>query len=151
LLIFGNRLFLFRLEVARIPHKHKQQPVPGWSTAGNKPRRTGGILMAAGVLDLTAATFDTTIAAGVTLVDFWAPWCGPCRMQGPILEQIVGAVAGRATIAKVNVDEAADIAAKYQIRSIPALMVFKDGQVVKSFVGLQRGDVLLQAIEAACK
>jgi thioredoxin 1 len=107
--------------------------------------------MAAGVLDLAAANFDTTIATGVTLVDFWAPWCGPCRSQGPILEQIVGAVAGRATIAKVNVDEAADIAAKFQIRSIPALMVFKDGQVVKSFVGLQRGDVLLQAIEAACK
>jgi thioredoxin 1 len=107
--------------------------------------------MAAGVLDLTAAAFDTTISSGVTLVDFWAPWCGPCRMQGPILEQIVGAVAGRATIAKVNVDDATDIAAKYQIRSIPALMVFKDGQVVKSFVGLQRGDVLLQAIEAACK
>jgi thioredoxin 1 len=107
--------------------------------------------MAAGVLDLAAANFDTTIATGVTLVDFWAPWCGPCRMQGPILEQIVGAVADRATIAKVNVDEAVDIATKYQIRSIPALLVFKDGQVVKSFTGLQRGDVLLQAIEAACK
>lgn len=70
-------------------------------------------------------------------------------MQGPILEQMVGAVAGRATIAKVNVDEAQDIAAKYGIRNIPALLVFKDGQVVQTFVGLQRGDVLLKAIEAA--
>jgi len=107
--------------------------------------------MSAGVRDLTAADFDTVIASGVTLVDFWAPWCGPCRMQGPILEQIVGAVAGRAAIAKVNVDEAQEVAAKFNIRSIPALMVFKDGKVVKQFTGLQRGDVLLQAIEAALK
>ena len=107
--------------------------------------------MAAGVTELTATDFEGAITSGVTLVDFWAPWCGPCRMQGPILEQIVGAVAGRATLAKVNVDEAQDIAAKYNIRNIPALLVFKDGQVVKSFVGLQRGDVLLQAIEAALK
>ena len=107
--------------------------------------------MAAGVNELTAADFEGAIASGVTLVDFWAPWCGPCRMQGPILEQMVGAVAGRAAIAKVNVDEAQDVAAKYSIRNIPALLVFKDGQVVKSFVGLQRGDVLLQAIEAALK
>ena len=107
--------------------------------------------MAAGVKELTATEFDAAIATGVTLVDFWAPWCGPCRMQGPILEQLVGAVAGRATIAKVNVDEAGDIAARHNIRNIPALLVFKNGQVAQSFVGLQRGDVLLQAIEAALK
>jgi len=103
------------------------------------------------VKELTAAEFDAAIASGVTLVDFWAPWCGPCRMQGPILEQMIGAVAGRATVAKVNVDEAQDVAAKFNIRNIPALLVFKDGQVVKTFVGLQRGDVLLQAIEAALR
>lgn len=105
--------------------------------------------MAAGVKDLTATDFDTTIASGVTLVDFWAPWCGPCRMQGPILEQLVGPLAGRATIAKVNVDVAPEIAAKYNITNIPALLILKDGQVVKTFVGLQRGDVLLKAVEAA--
>ena len=107
--------------------------------------------MATGVRDLIPADFDQAVASGVTLVDFWAPWCGPCRMQTPILEQLTGALAGRATIAKVNVDEAQEIAAKFGIRSIPALMVFKDGAVVKQFVGLQRGDVLLQAVEAALK
>jgi len=107
--------------------------------------------MAADVKELTAADFDQAIASGVTLVDFWAPWCGPCRMQGPIIDQVAGALAGRAAVAKVNVDEAQDIAARFSIRSIPALMVFKDGQVVKTFVGLQRGDILLQTVEAALK
>jgi thioredoxin 1 len=107
--------------------------------------------MAAGVKELTAVDFEAAVASGVTLVDFWAPWCGPCRMQGPILEQIAGPVAGRAAIAKVNVDEAQELAAKHGISNIPALLVFKDGQIVKRFTGLQRGDVLLQAIEAALK
>jgi thioredoxin 1 len=105
--------------------------------------------MAAGVLELTAADFDARIASGVTLVDFWAPWCGPCRMQGPILEQLAGGVAGRATIAKVNVDVEQDIAVRFSIQNIPALLVFKDGNVVQKFIGLQRADVLLKAIEAA--
>ena len=106
--------------------------------------------MAEGLLELTNANFDATVASGVTLVDFWAPWCGPCKMQTPILEQqVVPATAGRAKVAKVNVDEAKELAVRFSIRSIPAIFIFKDGQVAKEFVGLQRGDALVKAIEAA--
>jgi len=106
--------------------------------------------MSANLIALTPETFDATVATGVTLVDFWAPWCGPCQMLTPILEtQVAPAVAGRAKVAKVNVDEARDLAVKFGIRSIPALLVFKEGKLVQQMVGLQSGDALIKAIEAA--
>jgi thioredoxin 1 len=106
--------------------------------------------MSGSLLDLTGENFDATIASGVTLVDFWATWCGPCQAQTPILEQqVIPALAGRAKVAKVNVDEARDLAVRYGVKSIPALFIFKDGQVVQQFVGLQRGDALVKAIDAA--
>lgn len=106
--------------------------------------------MAGNLLELTVANFDATVATGVTLVDFWATWCGPCQMQTPILEQqVIPALGGRAKVAKVNVDEARDLAVRFGIKSIPALFIFKDGQVVQQFVGLQRGDALVKALEAA--
>ena len=102
------------------------------------------------VLDLTAENFDETVKSGVTLVDFWAPWCGPCQMQTPILEkQVAPAMSGRAKICKVNVDEAQDLAARYGVRGIPAIFLFKDGEVVQQFTGLQRGDALVSALEDA--
>lgn len=101
------------------------------------------------LVDLTVDTFDAAIGSGVSLVDFWAPWCGPCKMQTPILEQVLPAVAGRAKICKVNVDDAATLAQRFAVKSIPALFIFKDGQVVQQMVGLQRADVLVKAIEAA--
>ena len=106
--------------------------------------------MAGVLLDLTNTDFDATVASGVTLVDFWAPWCGPCKMQTPILEQQVApAMAGRAKIAKVNVDDAKELAVRFGVKSIPALFLFKDGQVVQQFVGLQRGDALVKALDDA--
>ena len=104
--------------------------------------------MSAGIIELNDSNFDAAAKAGVVLIDFWAPWCGPCRMQGPILEQIVGKVEG-AKITKLNVDEAPAVAAKFGIMSIPTLIVLKDGQPVKQFVGVQQADTLLAALNAA--
>lgn len=104
--------------------------------------------MAETILNLTTTDFDQVVGEGVTLVDFWAPWCGPCKMQAPILEtQVLPALNGKAKVAKVNVDEAKDLAVKYAVKSIPALIIFKDGQIAKQLVGLQRGDALVKAVE----
>jgi len=107
--------------------------------------------MAGNLVELKTAEFEAATAKGVVLVDFWAPWCGPCRMQTPILEQVAAKVGETAKIAKVNVDEERDLAAKHGIRSIPALLVFKDGKVVQQFTGLTRAEPLLAAIDSAAK
>jgi len=104
--------------------------------------------MSQNLLTLTTSNFDATLAEGVTLVDFWAPWCGPCQMLTPILENHVApAVAGRAKVGKVNVDDSRDLATRFGIKSIPALLIFKDGQLVQQMTGLQSADALVKAIE----
>ena len=81
-------------------------------------------------------SFTAEVAAGVpVLVDFWAPWCGPCRMVAPILEELAGELAGRLKVVKVNVDESPQVAARYRIQSIPTLMVFREGAQVEVVVG----------------
>ena len=98
-------------------------------------------------MELTDATFDETIKSGVALVDFWAPWCGPCQMQGPIVEQVAEAFSGRATVAKLEVDGNPRSAAKYGVQSIPTLIVFKDGQEARRFVGVQDAATLTKVLE----
>ena len=105
--------------------------------------------MSEGIKDLNGENFDQTANKGVALVDFWAPWCGPCKMQTPILESLAGKVGDDVTIAKVNVDESPELAARYGVRSIPTLIVFKDGEVAQQFVGVKQEDELKQAIESA--
>ena len=85
-------------------------------------------------------------AKGTVLVDFWATWCGPCQMQAPILEQVAKEAAST-LIAKVDVDQLNDVAAKFGIASIPTLVVFKDGKEVKRFVGVQSKATLVDALK----
>ncbi len=104
---------------------------------------------ASGVQDLTDTSFDQTVAQGVVLVDFWAVWCGPCRIQGPIVEKAAGQLGDTAKVAKVNVDQAPQTAKKFGISSIPTLIVFKDGKPVKQFVGVTQASDLVAAVKAA--
>ena len=103
-------------------------------------------MASAAVKELNDSTFEAATASGVSLVDFWAPWCGPCRMQGPIVDELASEIGDKATIAKVNVDDSPSIAAKFGIRSIPTIYIMKDGQVAEQFVGVQTKENLQKAI-----
>ncbi|NBD26807.1 thioredoxin [Paenibacillus glycinis] len=96
---------------------------------------------------LTKDNFNQSIESGVTLVDFWAPWCGPCKMQLPIVDELSTELSGTATIGKINVDEEPELASQFGVMSIPTLIVFKDGQPVDKMVGLQSKDALKNKIQ----
>ena len=100
------------------------------------------------VIDLNGAGFDTAIAEGITLVDCWAPWCGPCRIQGPILEDVANAISDQAKITKLNIDETRSIAERFGVQAIPTLLLFKDGNEVQRFIGVQSKEVLIDAISS---
>ncbi|MDA0838902.1 MAG: thioredoxin [Planctomycetota bacterium] len=105
--------------------------------------------MAKGVLELTTENFDDSVLKTdkPAVVDFWAPWCGPCGMLGPTIEELAGDYDGRAVIGKLNVDDSRDIAARYGISSIPAVLVFKKGEVVANLVGVQAKSIYSSAID----
>lgn len=98
----------------------------------------------ANLFEATTENFDKEVigASGKVLVDFWAPWCGPCRMQTPILEKLVAGNEIKAKICKLNTDENTAIAQKYGIVSIPTLILFQDGKEIERFVGVQPENVL---------
>lgn len=89
----------------------------------------------AGYIELTQENFDSTIADGVVMVDFWAPWCGPCRMIAPVIDKLAQDYEGKAKICKVNTDEQQELAQKFGIRSIPNILFYKDGQKVHEIIG----------------
>lgn len=88
---------------------------------------------------------------GLTMIDFWAPWCGPCRMLGPVVEQIAVAYDGRLTVGKCNVDENPQACSTYGISNIPALIFFRDGKPLGSVVGYREYDVLKKVIDELLK
>ncbi len=101
------------------------------------------------VQHLTTDNFDEKTSGGVALIDFWAEWCGPCRMLGPVLDQVATEIGDKAVVGKVNVDEAQELAAKFNVRSIPAIFILKGGKVVEQFVGVQDRQKLVKALNNA--
>lgn len=101
------------------------------------------------ISELSDQNFKDTISQGVTLVDFHAAWCGPCRMIAPIVEQLAGMVKGKAKIAKVDIDHAQEVTNSLQITSVPTLILFKDGKEVKRVVGVKDLDFLLNLVQSA--
>lgn len=99
------------------------------------------------IVKVTDADFDSKVESGVQLVDFWATWCGPCKMIAPVLEELAADYEGKADILKLDVDENPSTAAKYEVMSIPTLIVFKDAQPVDKVVGFQPKENLAEVLD----
>lgn len=102
----------------------------------------------AGYIELTNENFDAVVREGVSLVDFWAPWCGPCRMIAPVIDELANEYAGKANICKVNTDEQEELSARYGIRSIPTILIMKNGEIKDTLIGATTKAVLVEKLNA---
>jgi len=102
-------------------------------------------------IHLTKADFDQKTEKGVTLVDFWAPWCGPCRMAGPVIDSLATQFQNKALVAKVNVDEQGELAEKFGVMSIPTVVILKDGKEVERTTGFVGEDAYKEFLEKHLK
>lgn len=98
------------------------------------------------VMHLTKDNFDSITSSGLVIVDFWAEWCGPCRMQAPILDQLEEEVGSKVKVCKLNVDEHPDIAQRFGVFSIPTLIAFSDGKQISKAVGVQSKEQLIRML-----
>lgn len=99
--------------------------------------------------ELTTGNFDDNTKSGVTLVDFWAEWCGPCKMIAPMIDEISKEYDGKAAVAKVNIDDEPDLAARFNVSSIPTLLIMKDGEEANRLIGVQSKANLTAALDQA--
>jgi thioredoxin 2 len=131
--------------INRVPEERLQKnvaPICG--------RCSGFLSLGAEPLTVSEGNFSEIVERSSlpVLVDFWAQWCGPCRMLAPAIEQLAGEIDGRARVAKLNIDENPGLASRFNVRSIPTLIIFKDGREVDRLVGLMAKGQILQRLEA---
>lgn len=100
-------------------------------------------------IDITDATFENEVlnSESITVVDFWAPWCGPCRKMGPVLDEIASEYEGKIKVAKINTDENLKVAKEYQISGLPSIVIFKNGEAKETLVGLMPKSAIVSNIE----
>jgi len=99
------------------------------------------------VKSLTSSNFDKNIESGLVLVDFWATWCRPCKIQGPIIQQVSDELSGKVSVFKIDIDYSPAIADRYNIQSIPTMILFKDGEAVGQFIGVTQKSDIINSIE----
>ncbi len=99
--------------------------------------------------ELTSQSFNDAVAEGVTLTDFWAEWCGPCKMIAPMIDELAAEYDGKAKVGKINIDNEPDLAVRFNVNSIPTLLIIKDGEEVNRFIGVTPKSEIADALDGA--